>query len=181
MLKQQGVTQAGDVYQIGVVLYEMLVGIPPYYSDNIKMLYQNIEKGNLKMPKYLTTEAKKFLARILTRDPKKRPSLEQLKQDPFFSEINWQRLAKKEVAPPTILSIKKQTNESEEAGGTFIKKQVDELEHLFESQDDVEANEEQSLAAKGKPRVLFDDEDYEEHNKRHNRVRSYSFSIGMPK
>jgi len=33
------VTQAGDVYQIGVVLYEMLVGIPPYYSDNIKMLY----------------------------------------------------------------------------------------------------------------------------------------------
>jgi serum/glucocorticoid-regulated kinase 2 len=70
------VTQAGDVYQIGVVLYEMLVGIPPYYSDNIKMLYQNIEKGNLKMPKYLTTEAKKFLARILTRDPKKRPSLE---------------------------------------------------------------------------------------------------------
>jgi serine/threonine protein kinase len=54
----------------------MLVGIPPYYSDNIKMLYQNIEKGNLKMPKYLTNEAKKFLARILTRDPKKRPSLE---------------------------------------------------------------------------------------------------------
>jgi hypothetical protein len=36
----------------------------------------NIEKGNLKMPKYLTTEAKKFLAKILTRDPKKRPSLE---------------------------------------------------------------------------------------------------------
>ena len=76
MLKQQGVTQAGDVYQIGVVLYEMMVGIPPYYSDNIKMLYQNIEKGNLKMPKYLTNEAKKFLARILTRDPKKRPTLE---------------------------------------------------------------------------------------------------------
>jgi serine/threonine protein kinase len=61
MLKQQGVTVAGDVYQIGVVLYEMLVGIPPYYNDNIKQLYHNIEKGKLKLPKYLTTEAKKFL------------------------------------------------------------------------------------------------------------------------
>lgn len=39
MLKQQGVTQSGDVYQIGVVLYEMLVGIPPYYNENIKVLY----------------------------------------------------------------------------------------------------------------------------------------------
>jgi hypothetical protein len=39
----------------------MLVGIPPYYNDNIKVLYQNIEKGKLKIPKYLTTEAKKFL------------------------------------------------------------------------------------------------------------------------
>ena len=61
MLKQQGITQAGDLYQIGVVLYEMLVGIPPYYNDNIKVLYSNIEKGKLKMPKYLSNEAKKFL------------------------------------------------------------------------------------------------------------------------
>ena len=39
----------------------MLVGIPPYYNDNIKVLYQNIEKGKLTIPKYLTNEAKKFL------------------------------------------------------------------------------------------------------------------------
>ena len=68
MLKQQGITSAGDVYQIGVVLYEMLVGMPPYYNDNIKVLYQNIEKGKLKMPKYLTTEAKKFLLVRLSLD-----------------------------------------------------------------------------------------------------------------
>jgi hypothetical protein len=43
----------------------MLVGIPPYYNDNIKILYQNIEKGKLKIPKYLSNEAKKLLLVII--------------------------------------------------------------------------------------------------------------------
>lgn len=34
----------------------MLVGIPPYYNDNLSVLYQNIEKGKPKMPKYLSKE-----------------------------------------------------------------------------------------------------------------------------
>jgi len=57
MLKKLGVTTSADVYQVGVVMYEMLVGIPPYYNDNMKILYQNIEKGKLKIPKYLSNEA----------------------------------------------------------------------------------------------------------------------------
>ena len=57
MLKKAGVTESGDVYQIGVVLYEMLVGIPPYYNDNIQILYENISKGRLKMPSYLSKKA----------------------------------------------------------------------------------------------------------------------------
>jgi hypothetical protein len=42
---------------------------------------------------------------------------------------------------------------------------------------------EQESGAGGEPdrKVIFDDEDYEEHNKRHNRVKNYSFSIGRPK
>jgi hypothetical protein len=39
----------------------MLVGIPPFYNDNMKILYENIEKGKLKLPKYLSSEAKKVL------------------------------------------------------------------------------------------------------------------------
>lgn len=76
MLKKEGVTKAGDVYQVGVVLYEMLVGIPPYYNDNIKILYQNIEKGKLKIPNYLSKEASKCLLKMLNRNPNKRPRLE---------------------------------------------------------------------------------------------------------
>ena len=94
MLKKQGVSKSGDVYQIGVVLYEMLVGIPPFYNDNMKILYENIEKGKLKLPKYLSNEAKNCLKRMLNKDPKKRPNLDQLLSDPFFCEIDWNSLEK---------------------------------------------------------------------------------------
>ena len=39
----------------------MLVGIPPFYNDNIRILYQKIEKGKLEIPRYLSSEAKKCL------------------------------------------------------------------------------------------------------------------------
>jgi serine/threonine protein kinase len=103
MLKKEGVTKAGDVYQVGVVLYEMLVGIPPYYNDNIKVLYQNIEKGKLKIPKYLSSEAKKCLLKMLHRNPNKRPTLESIVHDPFFNGINWKKLEKMQLEPPSIL------------------------------------------------------------------------------
>ena len=78
----------------------MLVGIPPFYNDNMKILYENIEKGKLKLPKYLSNEAKKCLQKLLNKDPKKRPSMESLMKDPFFEEIDWQALERKEVVPP---------------------------------------------------------------------------------
>ena len=39
MLKKKGATMKSDVYQVGIVVYEMLVGIPPYYNDNLDILY----------------------------------------------------------------------------------------------------------------------------------------------
>ena len=79
MLSRAGVSESGDVYQIGVVLYEMLVGIPPYYNENIQKLYENISKGKLKIPKYLSKQSRNVLVKVLNQDPKRRPTMEQLK------------------------------------------------------------------------------------------------------
>lgn len=47
MLTSKGVGKASDIYQIGAVLYELLVGFPPYYTENIKKLYESIRAAKL--------------------------------------------------------------------------------------------------------------------------------------
>lgn len=47
MLRNKGVTKGADIYGIGAVMYECLVGIPPYYSDDIPQMYNNIKRGKL--------------------------------------------------------------------------------------------------------------------------------------
>ena len=36
------------------MLYELLVGFPPYYTDNVKKLYDNIKNAKLKIPQYIS-------------------------------------------------------------------------------------------------------------------------------
>lgn len=118
MLNKAGVSASGDVYQIGVVLYEMLVGIPPFYNDNINILYKNISQGKLKIPNYLSKSAKSILLRMLHKEPKKRPTIEQVKQDPFFAGINWSLLGQKRYRPPVKLD-KIVSKDGKDEGGLF--------------------------------------------------------------
>ena len=64
MLRRQGHGKPVDWYLLGVLLYEMLVGIPPYYSNNKEILYQNIQQGTLQMPKMISPEARSLLIAV---------------------------------------------------------------------------------------------------------------------
>ena len=64
VLKKQGHGKAVDWYLLGVVMYEMLVGIPPYYANSRDQLFFNIENGMLKIPVGMSTEAKSLLKAV---------------------------------------------------------------------------------------------------------------------
>jgi len=103
MLHSKGVSKAADIYQIGAVLYEFLVGFPPYYTENIKELYNSIRSAKLQVPKYISREGKDLLNQLLSKRPDKRITIDKLKTHDFFKGLDWEKLAKKEIKPPIHL------------------------------------------------------------------------------
>lgn len=153
MLGTRGVGKAADVYQLGAVLYELLVGLPPYYTENIKKLYENIRGANLQIPNYLSPQAKNLLKKLLHKDPKQRLGVknkEDIKKDAFFRDINWEALECGSISPPIVLKL----NDDDDSAG-------DPFEREFLSQ--------------GKGNIKFKDKDYSEENKNVNRLKQFTF------
>lgn len=65
MLKKNGHGKAVDWYLLGVLLYEMLVGQPPYYAPTKEELFYNIEKGRLKLPAGISDSVIDLLSKVI--------------------------------------------------------------------------------------------------------------------
>ncbi|CAB1320414.1 unnamed protein product [Coregonus sp. 'balchen'] len=82
VLQKQAYDRTVDWWCLGSVLYEMLYGLPPFYSRNTAEMYSNI----LNKPLIL------------------KPNME-LKCHNFFSPINWDDLMARKITPPYIPSV----------------------------------------------------------------------------
>ena len=90
-----------DYYSLGALLYEMLTGLPPFYSQNREEMYSNIATKDLHYPNYISNEAVKLLKGLLNKDPNKRlgskNGIEDVKQMDFCKGIDWNMLLKKKI------------------------------------------------------------------------------------
>lgn len=62
MIAKNSSGKAVDIYGIGVVMYELLTGLPPYYDDDLSTMYKNIVEGQLKIPEKLNKNTKNLLS-----------------------------------------------------------------------------------------------------------------------
>ena len=76
-----------DVWSLGVVLYALVVGKPPFETPEVKLTYQKIKKGQYSFPEQikLSDNVKNLLTKIFNLDPKKRPTLDEIIDHPFLN------------------------------------------------------------------------------------------------
>jgi serine/threonine kinase 38 len=102
-----------DWWSVGVIMYEMLVGYPPFASDDPMETYRKIVhwRGSLRFPEdvHLSPEARDLIQRLLCDAPDRlgtRGGLEEIQAHPFFRGIDWARLrAIKAPIIPVVTSL----------------------------------------------------------------------------
>ncbi|KAJ2776847.1 Serine/threonine-protein kinase [Coemansia javaensis] len=108
LLQGRGYTKTVDWWTFGVLLYEMLTGLPPFYDENVNEMYRRILEDELVFPDDMGNRAKSLLRGLLQRDPRRRlgnNGAAEIKSQPFFAEINWDYLIGKQYEPPFKPSV----------------------------------------------------------------------------
>lgn len=74
-----------DLWSLGVLTYEFLVGEAPF-EDTPVMTQRRIARGDMKVPAFVSPEAKDMITRLLVLDPEKRLTLEEVEVHPWIEK-----------------------------------------------------------------------------------------------
>jgi protein-serine/threonine kinase len=96
-------------------MYEMLTGLPPFYTKDRDKLFERIRKGDLQYPSYLSAEARNLLESLLARDPLQRlgsgpTGAMEIKTHAFFAGTDWLAVEQRRYIPPFRPSLAADTD-----------------------------------------------------------------------
>ncbi|CAG9318609.1 unnamed protein product [Blepharisma stoltei] len=100
VLAQTGCGKSADIYSIGTNLYEMLVGKPPFYTENVAKLYKRISKSSIKFPEDINEDAMDLIQKVMVKNPEERPFIHEVKAHRFFEGVDWDNMLQKKMTPP---------------------------------------------------------------------------------
>lgn len=156
IIQNKGHNHAVDWWSIGILVYEMIVGFPPFYHSNQQTMYELIEKFPVKFPdpvKHkipMSEEVKDLISKLLAKDPKDRIGTEggvnEILKHPWFEGFDFDKLLKKELEPPMIPKLSESKDD------------VSNFDEEFTGQDVVHSHlEENALNKVNKHKTQFDD------------------------
>ena len=136
IITMEGHDKNSDWWSFGILLFEMLCGLPPFYTDNLDKMYDMIKTHQVKFPKRynISEDAKDLIRKLLEKDPKKRlgsqNGIEEIKAHPFFANLDFTQIEQKKIPAPFIPELSNDTDvqyfdeefTNEEVGMSYIPK-----------------------------------------------------------
>lgn len=93
------------MWQLGIILFEMLEGFSPFYDMSQSQIKRNILTKDLRISKNISKDVRSLLCGLLEKDPTRRlgsRGIAEVKSHRAFKSINWKNLLIKEVRPPYL-------------------------------------------------------------------------------
>lgn len=116
MINGSGHDHTLDWWSLGILIYEMIIGIPPFYNQNKHKMYYLIENGDIKWPDAarhgitVTDDAKDIIMKLLNKNKNKRlgqvGGVEEVLAHPWFASLNIADLIAKKIEPPFKPKVK---------------------------------------------------------------------------
>lgn len=90
-----------DIWSLGVIIYTLIIGKPPFETSDVKTTYKRIRMNAYSFPDHvpISEPAKDLISKILIGDPSSRPTLDDILNHEFFKSANIPK-----TLPPSFLA-----------------------------------------------------------------------------
>ncbi|CRG88955.1 protein kinase A [Talaromyces islandicus] len=112
VVSSKGYNKSVDWWSLGILIFEMLCGFTPFWDSGSPVkIYENILRGKIKFPPYMHPDAVDLLSQLITPDLTKRlgnlhGGPEDVKNHPWFAEVTWDRLLRKDIDAPYVPPVR---------------------------------------------------------------------------
>lgn len=103
VLAQQGHGFCVDYWGLGMIVYEMMTGLPPWYTTDRAKLFRKLKSAPLDIPSYFNAYAASCVSALLERDARRRLGVAGIRtamEHEFFRNISWRSLYSRRVEAP---------------------------------------------------------------------------------
>ena len=87
IINNQGHDEHVDIWCIGVLLFELITGYPPWQGDDVLTVRYNISRMKIRWPRNMDHDAADLISKILKYNPEERLPLRQMLSHPFFTKF----------------------------------------------------------------------------------------------